>query len=150
MITVIFCCTWRTYLAANMFLRVWIVLFVVFLSYTAYLYIHCDAGRQIPVDKSIVAGRYIWQKQNCQACHQLYGLGGYMGPDLTNIISSKGEKSAAVFIKYGTGKMPNLHLSDSDIQHLITYLAWVDKSGVSLVPKNKVHWTGTYIIDAKR
>ncbi len=104
----------------------------------------------MPVDQPVVTGRDIWQKQNCQTCHQLYGLGGYMGPDLTNIISLKGEKSAVIFIKYGTGKMPNLQLSDTEVQHLIAYLSWVDKSGVSLVSQNKVHWSGTYLIDSKR
>ncbi|MBS1773997.1 MAG: cytochrome c [Bacteroidetes bacterium] len=133
-----------------MFLRIWILLFLVFLSYTIYLYINCDTGRQIPVERAVVAGRDLWQKKNCQACHQLYGLGGYMGPDLTNITRTKGENSTAIFIKYGTGKMPNLQLSDAEVQNLVAYLSWVDKSGTSKVPENKVHWSGTYLIDTKQ
>jgi nitric oxide reductase subunit C len=133
-----------------MFLRAWIILFFVFISYSAYLYLYCDSGSIKPVEQDVVAGRNIWQQHNCQACHQLYGLGGYMGPDLTNTISKKGEKSAAIFIKYGTGRMPDLHLSDSDVQNLIAYLTWIDKSGESAVSKDKVHWTGTYIIEPRK
>ena len=35
-------------------------------------------------------GKIVFQKYNCISCHQLYGLGGYLGPDLTNVISEKG------------------------------------------------------------
>lgn len=91
----------------------------------------------------------IWQSKNCQSCHQLYGLGGYMGPDLTNTAgdSSKSEKYMFTLIKYGTGKMPDFQLSDKEVNNVIAFLSWVDKSGKSKVSKESVHWTGTYIID---
>lgn len=94
-------------------------------------------------------GQEIWQEKNCQSCHQLYGLGGYMGPDLTNIASDsgKGAEYMYTFMKYGTGRMPNYHLTDDEINDLITFLSWVNKSGVSHVPEENVHWTGTYVID---
>lgn len=130
-----------------MFLRSWILLFLVFISYTIYLYLYCDPGNNRQVHSNVIAGRNIWQNKNCQACHQIYGLGGYMGPDLTNIISRKGAKNASVFIRYGSGKMPDLHLSDKEVKEVVAYLSWIDKSGSSYVPQNKVHWTGTYIID---
>lgn len=89
---------------------------------------------------------HTWQEKNCQSCHQLYGLGGYMGPDLTNIASEKGKGPGYMqsFIKYGTGKMPNLNLSDTEVANIIAYLSWVDKSGRSKVPPEAVHWTGSY------
>jgi nitric oxide reductase subunit C len=129
-----------------MFLRAWIVLFIVFVSYTVYLYLNCDDQKSNLPNKAAIAGRNTWQQYNCQGCHQIYGLGGYMGPDLTNIISTKGVRNAETFIKYGTGRMPNQHLSDSDISNLIAFLSWIDKTGKSKVPKEAVHWTGTYII----
>lgn len=129
-----------------MFLRIWVALFTVFVGYTIYLYFNCDTAKQTLPDNAVMAGRKIWQQKNCQGCHQLYGLGGYMGPDLTNIISTKGIKSAAIFIKYGTGKMPYQQLSDSEVNKLIAFLSWIDKTGTSQVPENAVHWTGTYII----
>jgi nitric oxide reductase subunit C len=129
-----------------MFLRIWILLFIVFISYSAYLYLNCDNQKINPPNEAAQVGRTIWQQKNCQGCHQLYGLGGYMGPDLTNIISTKGTKSAEIFIKFGTGRMPNQHLSDSEVSSLIAFLSWIDKTGKSKVPKEAVHWTGTYII----
>lgn len=129
-----------------MFLRVWIGLFTIFAGYTVYLYLNCDPKHLPPPDESVIAGRNTWQQKNCQGCHQLYGLGGYMGPDLTNITGTKGLTSARVFIKYGTGRMPNMQLSDSEVNNLVAFLSWVDKTGKSQVSKDAVHWTGTYII----
>ncbi len=91
-------------------------------------------------------GASIWREKNCQSCHQLYGLGGYMGPDLTNIMSSKAENNARTFIKYGTGKMPNLHLNNEEVDNLVAYLSWIDKTGKSEVNDSNIHWTGSYII----
>ncbi|OSZ78018.1 nitric-oxide reductase [Chitinophagaceae bacterium IBVUCB1] len=128
-----------------MFLRYWLLLFIIFVSYTLFLFRHCDT-KPIPPTQSAMKGASIWREKNCQSCHQLYGLGGYMGPDLTNIISSKAENNARTFIKYGTGKMPNLHLNDEEVDNLVAYLSWIDKTGKSEVNDSNIHWTGSYII----
>lgn len=65
-----------------------------------------------------------------------------MGPDLTNVCSIKGRSYAAIFIRYGTGKMPNFHFNDSETQDLVAFLAWVDKSGKAKPPADLVHWWG--------
>ncbi len=69
-----------------------------------------------------------------------------MGPDLTNVTSDSGKnkKYLQTFIRYGTGKMPNFNLSDSEVSNLIAFLYWVDKSGKSKVPKDCVTLTGNY------
>ncbi len=129
-----------------MFLRIWIVLFGVFITYTLCLYYNCDTKPQSIPSNEIAAGQAAWRNNNCQSCHQLYGLGGYLGPDLTNVTGNKGRDYTATFIKYGTGRMPNLHLSDKEVHELVAFLEWVDKTGTSKVPANAVHWTGTYIM----
>ena len=134
-----------------MFKKIWISLFLAFSIYTALVYTQCDAGttgsQPDDLDKSITAGRDIWQKYNCQSCHQLYGLGGYLGPELTNTASIKGAKYMSTIIKYGTGRMPNFHLTDSEVENLVHYLSWIDNSGNTRVAKENVHWTGTYILN---
>jgi len=94
-------------------------------------------------------GFRVWQQKNCQSCHQLYGLGGYMGPDLTNIMSDslKGEPYARVFMTNGSAKMPNLSLSAEQINELTAFLKWVDKSGHSRVDKREVTKWGNYSMD---
>ena len=128
--------------------RIWIALFVVFIVYTFMVYNYCDErnpNESIP-DKHALAGWETWQAKNCQSCHQIYGLGGYLGPDLTNVTAdtNKNEAYFRTFIKYGTGRMPNFHLNDSEINNVVSFLQWVNKSGESKVSKDKVTWSGNY------
>ena len=86
-------------------------------------------------------GKLLYQKYNCTACHQLYGLGGYMGPDLTNVISAegKGEMHVKAFLMSGTQRMPNFNLGESEINSLVEYLKYVDKTGISPVKKFEIN-----------
>lgn len=78
-------------------------------------------------------GRLVWQSYNCQSCHQLYSLGGYLGPDLTNVISSpnKGETIVRAMVKSGTKQMPAFNLSDHEMNSLVEFLKSVDASGIA-------------------
>ena len=62
----------------------------------------------------------VWQKYNCQSCHQLYGLGGYLGPDLTNVYSAKGKGELFIkaFLHAGTKQMPSFDLSKEEEKEL--------------------------------
>lgn len=130
--------------------KVWVILFVVFVAFSWMIYAHCDdKNTEGAPGSQVLAGWKTWQAKNCQSCHQLYGLGGYMGPDLTNVYSEhgKGANYMHAFIKHGTGRMPDFHLSDQQVDELISFLSWVDKSGRSKITAGKVHWTGTYDLD---
>lgn len=132
-----------------MFRTVWIGLLLVFISYTIWVYAYCDT-KIIYADTHVKQGWAIWQEKNCQSCHQLYGLGGYMGPDLTNVSGTRSCNYLKTFIKYGTGRMPNFHLADSEVDNVVAFLSWVDKTGRADVPENAVHWSGSYVIDNKQ
>ena len=88
-------------------------------------------------------GALVYQKYNCVACHQFYGLGGYMGPDLTNVVSKRGEAVARAFIVAGTATMPNLGLASDEIDAVVAYLAFVDKTGTYPAENFDVQWFGT-------
>lgn len=76
-------------------------------------------------------GRLIWQKYNCQACHQLYGLGGYLGPDLTNEYSKFNGNHAALKAMFqgGLKQMPKFDLNEQEEDLLIEFLKQCDESG---------------------
>lgn len=42
--------------------------------------------------------------------------------------------------------MPNLHLKNEEVDNLVAYLSWIDKTGKSEVNDSNIHWTGSYII----
>lgn len=89
-------------------------------------------------------GRLVWQKYNCQACHQLYGLGGYLGPDLTNVYSKKGKGEVYIraMIASGTAQMPNFSLNENEFSQLIEFLKMTDASGTSDPRNFKIEMNG--------
>ncbi len=122
-------------------------LVLLFAAYTILVYGYGHGEHDERANTAIRAGIRIWQQENCQSCHQFYGLGGYMGPDLTNIVSQRDELRIRTFIRYGTGRMPAHTLSDEEMDELIAFLAWVDRTGTRTIPVDRVHWTGTYLFD---
>lgn len=110
--------------------HIFLFLCLAFIAYTASIYF-------IPIrmtnseGSEAAAGRLVWQKYNCQSCHQLYGLGGYLGPDLTNVYSAKGKLFIRAFLRAGTNQMPSFHLSKEEEQYLIAFLKSTDASGTA-------------------
>jgi nitric oxide reductase subunit C len=103
-----------------------------------------DKGAKYRTEQS-KRGKMLFQRKNCIACHQIYGLGGYMGPDLTNVISTpgKGPMYIKAFLTAGTERMPNFHLTDAEKDDLIAFLTYSDKTGVSPVKRFTVNYDGT-------
>jgi nitric oxide reductase subunit C len=88
-----------------------------------------SATEQACIDK----GKSIFQQYNCTACHQLYGLGGYLGPELTTAYSdpARGEAYMRAFLQAGGPRMPNYHFSVDEISAIISYLRYVDSSAIT-------------------
>ncbi len=124
-----------------------------FALYTAYVY---TSGTWLPVerplDRGTANGLALFQEKNCVACHQFYGLGGYMGPDLTNVISApdKGPDYARAFIESGTAKMPDFGLSEAQVDDLVRFLEFVDASGRYRPENAEIRWNGTVDYDPGR
>jgi nitric oxide reductase subunit C len=108
-----------------------LLLFTCYTVYSGWVYTYGTEEKNIIVfSNQQYQGKQLWQKNNCSACHQLYGLGGYLGPDLTNIISDpeKGRLYTSAFLRSGGTTMPNFHFTDEDIDAITAYLSYVDAS----------------------
>lgn len=107
-----------------------------FSTYSMFVYTQPEHtyGREI---SGAEAGKIIWQQHNCVACHQIYGLGGFLGPDLTNVYSAegKGPEYIKAFARGGTSVMPAFDLSERELEQLVSFLEHVDASGKA-DPKN--------------
>ncbi len=115
-----------------------------FLFYSGYVYTKGTEAAHLPPMSDIERqGAEVFQQYNCVACHQFYGLGGYMGPDLTNVISNRGAAYARAFISAGTASMPNLGLANEEIDAVVAYLAFVDATGTYPAENYDVRWFGT-------
>lgn len=89
-------------------------------------------------------GKLVFQNYNCISCHQIYGLGGYMGPDLTNIMTSerKGRPYASALISVGTARMPKFDVSDDELVNLLDYLEYVGQAAHYPVTEFEITWYG--------
>ena len=118
------------------------VLLAAFLCYSFFLYSALPV-KNYPVRKEADSGKLAWQKYNCNACHQVYGLGGYLGPDLTNIYSIKGAAYIQAFLKTGTTIMPAYNLNNREIQDITTFMKSLDASGKSDPKTFTLNYDGT-------
>jgi len=105
-----------------------ILLIAAFLCYSFYLYASMPAQAGMEYGRAD-KGKLLWQRHNCIACHQVYGLGGFLGPDLTNTYHKKGPDYIRAFLANGTTVMPKLDLTDNDIDALIDYMKAINASG---------------------
>lgn len=95
------------------------------------------------------SGLEVWRKNNCQVCHQIYGFGGFLGPDLTNAVDDgRDDEDFAKILTVGYKKMPALDLSDEDRIAVLAFLRAVNRTGRSQPRANaakrpvnpKFHW----------
>ena len=111
-------------------------LFGLYLLYSIIVYTRGTKNIVVPAAEEQVQinkGKLLFQQYNCTACHQIYGLGGYLGPELTTAYSDRrrGELYMRAFLKAGGQRMPNFHFSEGDINALISYLKYVDATAVT-------------------
>lgn len=125
-------------------LKIIAALFLVFafLFYSCFLYSSLPT-RNYPDENEAVKGKAIWQQHNCNACHQIYGLGGYLGPDLTNEYSRRDSGFIKAFLKNGTDVMPNFNLTDQETNALLAFLNSIDRTGKSDPRTFRINTNGT-------
>lgn len=127
-----------------------ITLVSLFACYNAIIYSQRSSGTITKIEKmtdDAIAGEQLWQDNNCVACHQLYGLGGYLGPDLTNVISSegKGPDYVKAFINSGIQSMPKFNFSDKEGDQIVAFLKHVDGTGI--YPNTNAVFSGNGWVD---
>jgi nitric oxide reductase subunit C len=106
-----------------------------------------DTVQQIPersneadLSKSAIAGKELWEANNCVGCHTLIGEGAYYAPELMNVFQRRGASDEAGFKMYMQGwmasqpldipnrrKMPQFNLSNEEVDSLSDFLIWTSK-----------------------
>ncbi len=74
-------------------------------------------------------GYRLWREQNCHTCHQLYGFGGYLGPDLTHVTRRVKQADFELILLVGVGAMPRADVTGDGLKALFTFLSEMDRSG---------------------
>ncbi|MCZ6869074.1 MAG: c-type cytochrome [Gammaproteobacteria bacterium] len=84
----------------------------------------------LQLSKQAIEGRRLFHEESCQVCHQLWGQGGFLGPDLTNSASRVDETRLASLLTVGSGQMPALHLEKEQIAAMRAFLEELDRSEI--------------------
>ncbi len=106
------------------------VLVACFIGQTAMVYFD-DSGRQKPpLSDRAQIGWQVWHKNNCQSCHQIFGYGGFLGPDLTNAIDQLTPERLQSILTVGAKPMPAFHLSENEIDGVAALLGELNGLGV--------------------
>ena len=97
-------------------------------------------------NEAATRGADLYRAFNCTACHQFYGLGGYMGPDLTNVTSAagKGPDFAKGIILHGTQRMPAPGITPPQADDIVAFLNAVDATGTYPIRHIDLTPWGTY------
>lgn len=127
-------------------LLIFLLLFTGFISYSFLIYTTTE-GEPIIVGKEAAQGKLVWQQYNCGSCHQFYGLGGHLGPDLTNVYSKRSPEFIKVFLKTGTPVMPDFNLNEKEIEALLAFLEQTNASGSADPRTYRLKYDGTIIQD---
>lgn len=117
--------------------RLLCVLVISYACYSFVVYTKGTAGALTPTaetQQTVSMGKQLYQQYNCSACHQVYGLGGYLGPELTTAYSDKnrGEAYMRAMLQVGGNRMPNFHFTTQQIDALIAYLKYVDTTATPI------------------
>ncbi len=95
--------------------------------------VYSDEPSPVQLQGAALEGSRLWHRHGCQVCHQLYGFGGFLGPDLTNVASrfhgaQLGERLRIVMTR-GSGQMPPFELEPGDVEAFAAFLVQMDQTG---------------------
>ena len=99
-----------------------------------------ERSNQKDMTENVVAGKKLWENNNCVGCHTLVGEGAYFAPELMNVFQRRGASDEAGFKAYMQGwmaaqplnepnrrKMPQFNLSNEEVDSLSDFLIWTSK-----------------------
>lgn len=113
----------------------------------AFIGLTIDTFQKIPAQTNsqnltpeAIRGKHLWDKNNCMGCHTIMGEGAYYAPELTKVISRRGEAFVKSMLKDpqkmypNERKMVNYHFTDQEISDLTEFLKWIGKIDLNGFP----------------
>ena len=110
--------------------RVYVLLVACYLIQTGFVYFDYPRdGMGVRLSPSAREGLMLWRRNNCQACHQIYGFGGFLGPDLTNLMSHRPNEDWTSILTDGRKQMPAFHFDEPERGSIVAFLQEIDRTG---------------------
>lgn len=92
------------------------------------------------ITPQVIAGKKLWESNNCMGCHTIMGEGAYYAPELTKVVERRGAPfmkavltSKAPWAPRGR-KMVAYGFSDKEAEDIIAFLKWVGETDLNGFP----------------
>ncbi len=85
--------------------------------------------------EQVVAGKRLWEVNNCVGCHTILGEGAYFAPELGNVYTRFGKSTEAIkaFLRSrpvegvpGRRSMPQFNFDDAELDAIAEFLKWTN------------------------
>lgn len=106
---------------------------VCFFVQTGFVYLDYPRERSAQeFSEEAKRGLTLWRKNNCQACHQIYGYGGFLGPDLTNVVARRPIEDWTDILTLGRKQMPAFDFDEEERTAILSFLGEINETGTSI------------------
>lgn len=135
--------TFTTSMARNIFYGGTLFFFLIFLALTY------QTEKDLPnrdnrenLTPEVIAGKKVWEVNNCIGCHSLLGEGAYFAPELGNVYTRRGPDFIKAWIKAqptgaeGRRQMPQFNLTDKELDDLVAFFKYVSEINTAKWPPN--------------
>ena len=118
-----------------------------------FLGLTLDTMRQVPkqtnaenLTPEVIAGKHLWEKNNCMGCHTILGEGAYYAPELTKSYERVGPEIIKAIMTSPVPWGPNgrqmvaYEMTDEEAEAIIAFLKWcgeIDLNGFPPEPDLK-------------
>ena len=87
-----------------------------------------------------IAGKDLWDSNNCMGCHTIFGEGAYYAPELTKVFTRRGPEFIHAMLTNpealypGQRKMVTYKFTEEEKQALIAFFKWIGEVDLNGFP----------------
>ncbi len=130
-------------MARNIFYGGTVFFFLLFVALTF------NTTRELPkrdnranLTPAVIAGKKLWETNNCIGCHTLLGEGAYFAPELGNVYKRRGPEFIKAWIAAqptgapGRRQMPQFHFTNEELDNIVEFLKYSSEINTANWPPN--------------
>ena len=112
-----------------------------------FLLLTLDTIRRVPeqtnadnLTPQAIAGKHLWDKNNCMGCHTILGESAYYAPELTKVYERRGPEFIKAMLRDpeamypGQRRMVTYDFTDAEIEEMVAFLKWIGEMDLNGFP----------------
>ena len=134
-------------MARNIYYGGSVFFFLIFLALTYHTTkVMPERDHRENITEAVVAGKHLWESNNCMGCHTILGEGAYYAPKLTKVVERRGPgyiKSVLMAKEWAPNgrKMVGYQMTNQEAEDMVAFFTWIgemDLNGFPAKPKYKI------------